>query len=126
MRDTLGHRVALLVPKDNSVTIVEIDEQLAFENQEELVLVIMLVPVELALDDPEPYDGVVDRGQGLVEPGFVGLYLRRDVDQREAAVLVIEVNVVVALWSAPGSADTVDLPREIRSRASEVRRLGWS
>src|SRR5215216_1265871 len=53
------------------------------------------VPVELAFDDPEADDAVVDGRERLVEPGLVGGDLGRDVDQLEAAVLVVEMDVVV-------------------------------
>jgi hypothetical protein len=47
-RDRLEHRVSLVVSEDDRLAILEIDQQLALENQEELVSVIVLVPVELA------------------------------------------------------------------------------
>jgi hypothetical protein len=39
-------------------------------DEEELVLVVVLVPVELALDDSEPHGCVVDGREGLVEKGL--------------------------------------------------------
>jgi hypothetical protein len=53
-RDWLGHPVSLVVSEDDRLAILEIDQQLALENQEELVSVIVLVPVELAWSRKRP------------------------------------------------------------------------
>src|ERR1039457_2421754 len=41
VRDACGNGVALLVPEGDSVTILDVDQQLAIEDQKELVLVLM-------------------------------------------------------------------------------------
>jgi hypothetical protein len=90
-------RVALVALERHRVAVLEVDQQPAVEHEEELVLVVVLVPVEVAFDDAEPDDGVVDRRQRLVEPGVVAGDLRRDVDQREAPVLVLELDVIAVV-----------------------------
>lgn len=59
--------------------------------REELVLVVVPVPVKFALDDPEAHHGVVDGGQPLIEPRLARRDLGRDVDQLRRAVLVVEI-----------------------------------
>jgi glycerol-3-phosphate dehydrogenase len=56
-----------------------------------------VLSVRVALDNAEPDDGVVDRRQRLVEPRVVAGDLGRDVDQREAPVLVLELDVIAVL-----------------------------
>ena len=36
-------------------TVLEIDDEMAFEDEEELIVIVMLVPVILALQNPETY-----------------------------------------------------------------------
>ncbi len=64
------------------------------EDEEELVGVVVLVPVEVAFDHTEPDDAAVDVGQRLVEPRRVRRGLGGEVDQRELPVLVVQVDVV--------------------------------
>ena len=59
-----------------------------------LVLFVVLVPVVLSLEDPEPHHGVVHLGQRLVEPRLVRRDLGRDVDHRRVPVLVVEARLV--------------------------------
>ena len=76
--------------------VLDVDQQPALEHEEELVLVVVLVPVEVAFDDPQAHDGVVDLGQRLVEPRLVRGGLGGDVDERAVGVLDVELDVVVA------------------------------
>jgi hypothetical protein len=55
----------------------------------------VLVPMEVALEDAESHDRTVHSGERLVEPRLVSRDLSWDVDQGEAAVLVVEVDVVI-------------------------------
>ena len=48
--------------------VFQVDEEPALDDVEELVLVVVLVPVVLAPDDAEPDDRVVDPAEGLVVP----------------------------------------------------------
>ena len=68
MHDPTGDRVAAMAIESDGLRVLDVDQELSVQDQEELVLVVVLVPVELALDDAEPNDRVVDGRQGLVEP----------------------------------------------------------
>src|ERR1700716_4367745 len=57
--------------------VLEVDEQGAVEHHEELILILVLVPVILALQHAQPNDRIVDLAERLVVP----LVLTR-VDQR--------------------------------------------
>ena len=46
----------------------EVDEQAAIGDVEEFVIVVVLVPVIFALDDTEPYYGIVHLAERLVVP----------------------------------------------------------
>src|SRR5215207_3093570 len=48
--------------------LLEIDEEPTFDDVEELVVGVVLMPVILALHDAEAYDRVVDAGERLVVP----------------------------------------------------------
>ena len=52
--------------------IDEIDEQTAFDDVEELVLLLMVVPVIVSLDDAEANDGIVHVAERLVVPRVRG------------------------------------------------------
>jgi hypothetical protein len=99
---------ALVGAEGDRFPVLKVNEQLSFKDQEEFVGVVVVVPVEIALDDPETYDGVVDRRKGLVEPRLMHRRLCVDVDQGEMAKLVVEVNVVAVVgghgrWLLSGS-----------------------
>jgi len=49
--------------------ILKVDQEAALDYIEELVLVIVLMPVVFALHDSKPYHGVVHCTKGLVVPG---------------------------------------------------------
>jgi hypothetical protein len=53
MHHASRHCVSLVTPEGDGLTIFEIDQELAVEDQEELILVVVLVPVELAFEDAE-------------------------------------------------------------------------
>ena len=106
MLDPAGHCVALMRLEHDGVAILQIDQQLTLEHQEELIRVVVMVPVEVTLDHAQAHHGVVDRGQGLVEPWLVLGDLRRNVDQREAAELVVEA---VAGFATEHHASMIDV-----------------
>ena len=47
---------------------LQVNQEAAFHHIEELVLVVVLVPVVLTLHDPEPDNGIVDLAERLIEP----------------------------------------------------------
>jgi hypothetical protein len=75
--------------------VFDVNLEPALDDQEELVLGIVLVPVEFALDNAEPNDCVVDGRQRLVEPAVGdrrGLF--PDIERAQLTVLVIEPDLV--------------------------------
>ena len=52
--------------------IDEVDEQTAFDDVEEFVLPLMVVPVIVSLHDAEANDGIIYVAEGLVVPGVRG------------------------------------------------------
>src|SRR5262249_11472799 len=50
MFDPLWHRVPLLRSQPHSLAALELKHELPLENEEELVLLVVLVPMEVALD----------------------------------------------------------------------------
>src|SRR5581483_8559786 len=87
--------------------ILELDHQLAFEHEEELIFVIVLVPVEVTLDDAQPDNRLVHLGERFVEPRGVGGGFGVHVDLRELLVLRLEVDVVALIHSVSLSTDGV-------------------
>ena len=81
--------------KDDCLIVLEIDEQLAVEHEEELVGVVVLVPMKVTLDYAKPDDGIIDRCQGLVKPRLVGRRFGSEVDVGKLPELVVKMDVVV-------------------------------
>jgi len=59
------------------VRIDEVDEETAFDDVEEFVLPLMVVPVIASLHDAEANDGIVHVAKGLVVPGVRGSVCRQ-------------------------------------------------
>ncbi len=79
-------------------SILEIHGERAFDDEEELVLVVVLVPDVLTLDDTEAHDTVVDPTQRLVVPGVRRrIDDRLDVDQLEWRKADVEMGVELIL-----------------------------
>ena len=72
--------------------VLEVHDEPALHEEEELILVVVLVPVELAFQDAEANDRVVDAGECLVVPLVSArLYQRGDIDNLERVVEDVEV-----------------------------------
>ena len=67
MDDPPRHDKTLLRVKFNA-PILEVDNEAAVEDKEELVIVVVLMPMILTLQDAKPNDRVVDLAQRLVIP----------------------------------------------------------
>jgi len=92
MDHTFGDGDTLLRLEFDGATF-EIHQEEAFDDVEELVLIVVLVPVELAMQDAKPDDAVVDAGEGLVEPLLLTLGgFASDVYQIEGSELDVEVD----------------------------------
>ena len=75
--------------------IPNIDQQLAIHNVEELIIVVVLVPVVFALDSGHAHHGIIDLAQSLIEPlEIVGAGNRMDIDDLERAVQDVEASFV--------------------------------
>src|SRR4051794_10582620 len=96
VHDPARHRVALARLERHRLAALDVDDEPAVHDEEELVLVVVAVPVEVALDHAEADDGVVDARERLVEPRLVRGRLGADVDELEEAELLVEADVVVA------------------------------
>ena len=108
-RTHLGTVKRLLRTEHDGLPVLQVDVELAFEHEQELVGVVVLVPVELTLDHAEADHRVVDRGQRLVEPGFVLGGFRGDVDERECP------NLSSRWMSYGGSAGVMVSTLQVRS-----------
>src|SRR5215469_14375966 len=64
-------------PSSTGVGAVEFDAEQPVQDEEELILLVVLVPVKFALHDAQPHQDITDLDEGLVVPGIAGL-----VDQR--------------------------------------------
>jgi len=81
MDDALRDHEALSLGKLDA-SLLEIDNETAFKNKEELVVVVVLVPMVLALHDAETDDRIVHMAQRLVVPAVgTRIYQRGDVNQ---------------------------------------------
>jgi hypothetical protein len=75
--------------------ITEVDEEATFDDIEELVLLIMLMPVLLPLYHPESHNGFVDLTKGLIVPLVsAGVDQRLDIDELLGTELNVEVGRV--------------------------------
>ena len=69
VNDALGHDVPVPGSQVHGA-VFQINDEMAVETEEELVVVVVLVPVILALQHPQPNDRVVDSAQRLVVPAI--------------------------------------------------------
>lgn len=94
MDDTFRNGIAL-VCAERYRFVFQVNEQRTFENEEELVFSIMLVPMKVALENAQPNDAIVHLAKGLVVPFLAASgHEARHVDQLERTKLRIEMNVV--------------------------------
>lgn len=94
MLDAFGNDKSLLWLQINRA-IFEIDDEVPLQDKEELVVVVMFVPVVLALHDAEANNGVVHLTKRLVIPLLgAGFYQGWYVHQVERRKLYIEVSGV--------------------------------
>ena len=79
----------------DGLAFFQVHPNLTFEDEEELIFLIVGVEVEFTFDNPEPDHGVVHLGQSLIEPGVgTARHDGRDVDDRGVAILVVEIDCV--------------------------------
>jgi len=74
--------------------VFEVDEELTFYGEEEFVVIVVLVPMVFAFDDPDADDGLIDLAEGLIEPLVVLRVGDVNVDDLERAVKDVEAGFV--------------------------------
>ena len=94
MLDAFGNDKSLLWLQINRATF-EIDDKVPLQDKEELVVIVMFVPVVFALHDPKANNGVIHLAECLVIPLIgAGLHQSRNVHQAECWKLDIDVSSV--------------------------------
>jgi hypothetical protein len=74
--------------------VFEVDEEPSFNREEELVIVVVLVPVIFAFNDADANNGVVYFAEGLVEPLVIPGVGDVDVDDFEWTVEDVEPGLI--------------------------------
>ena len=93
----LWHGEPLMGVKDDRFTL-KVNQEPSTQNEEELILSVVLMPVKFPMENPESHDRVIDLTEGLIGPLLLaGCYQVRHVNQLQAAVHDIKVYVVVLL-----------------------------
>jgi hypothetical protein len=94
MPDTFGNDKPLPRLEINR-TIFQIDDEVPLQDKEELIVVVVFMPVILTLHDPEANNGVVHPAERLVIPLVgAGFNQHRNVYQAESRKLSVEVSRV--------------------------------
>jgi hypothetical protein len=76
-------------------SFLKVDKQQAFDGEEELVVVVVLVPVVLAFDEADADYRIVDLAEGLVEPLVIlGVRDGVEVDAFEGVVEDVEASFI--------------------------------
>ena len=106
MLDAFGNDESLLWLQINRA-IFKIDDEVPLQDEEELVVVVMFVPVVFALHDSQANNGVVHLAERLVIPPVgAGFHQRWYVHQVERRKLYIEVSGIrIILLFAHGLED---------------------
>lgn len=95
MYDAFWDSVALVLLKNDPLTSLDVKVELAVNDEEELVLVVMFVPMIFATENAQPHESVIYCGQRLIKPRHGHrIRLRTNVDERERSKLVIHVHDV--------------------------------
>jgi len=85
-------------PSSTGVGAVEFDAEQPVQDEEELILLVVLVPVKFALHDAQPHQDIADLDEGLVVPGIIDLVDQRlDVYRLQGAEQRLVTDGVVAL-----------------------------
>jgi hypothetical protein len=102
MDNTVRHDHALAGTELERAFAFDVEEQGAFEDEEQLVFNIVLVPVELAVEYADASDRIVHLAERLVPPRFlVPIDKCASLDHLEGRELHIFVDVVVSRRHRP-------------------------
>jgi hypothetical protein len=94
MQHAFGHDITFPWLKVDRFAF-EVDDEVTVQHKEELVVIVVLVPVILALHDAQADDGLVDATERLVAPLVgAGIHKRLYVDDGESWELDVEVRRV--------------------------------
>jgi hypothetical protein len=89
-----GHDESLAGLEFNG-SVLQIEQQQAFDGEEELVVVVVFVPVVLAFDEADADYRIVDLAEGLVEPLVIlGVRDGVEVDAFEGVVEDVEASFI--------------------------------
>jgi hypothetical protein len=134
MNDTLRNYEALSRLQIDRL-VFKVDHEVAIQDKEEFIVVVMLVPVVFALHNAQPHDGFIHLAEGLVVPLVrAGPYQSRYIDDRESWKLDVEkrgvgMGLVVAHLGLHRS-ETGRLPNErrgvgVRLARHQISAPGW-
>jgi len=94
VRDAFGNDKTLPLAQLDCPSF-QVDEQFSFQDEKEFVQIVVLVPVVLPFDDPEPHDRIVDLAQRLIVPAVAnGIDERRHIDDLERRIFYVEMRRV--------------------------------
>ncbi len=122
MPDAFGNDKSLLWLQINR-PIFEIDDEVPLQDKEELVVVVMFVPVVLALHDPQANNGVVHLAERLLIPLLgAGFHQDWNVNQVESRKLYIEVSGVriILLFAHGLNLRVEETPNELKLLAYAI------
>ena len=95
MDDGSRHQGALAGTEVDGLLALDVDDQVTGDDEEELILGVVFVPVKVAVENPHADHAVVDRTQSLVEPRLVLIDDFVDIDEAEAGDQRFEDDSVV-------------------------------
>lgn len=130
MHRSLTDRASLKVgERDRS--IFKVDQELAFEDEKEFVVIVVHVPMVFAFDDAEPHNTVVDFCKGLVVPPLIAIIGQLlHVNRFEMLVFYIEMRVVWKCfhsWVSQRNVNTILKNRIItKNRIFLTSRFEWT
>ena len=119
MFDAARHGVTLvLIECDGSLAIrvAHVDEQLAFEHAEQLVLFVVVMPVKFAFKQAQTHDRIVDGRERLIKSWLIVRDLARHIDELQVPVLVVRADVVACVGH-PRLVSEVDRVATVVARA---------
>jgi hypothetical protein len=94
MPETAWHHEALARLKLHGAAF-QVNEQRTLDDEEELVVLVVLMPVVLSFDHPCADDRIVDLAEGLIEPLiFAGIGKRLDVYDLQGSVQNVEARFI--------------------------------
>ena len=122
MAHTFGHDKALLRGQINDA-IFEIDQETAVQNEEELIDVLMLVPMVFALNHRHPNDRIVHPAERLVVP-FIGAGVSQflHIDYFKRSVQNVEVSLVREFFGALSRIHAANVTAEHTEVAEKTTR----